>query len=183
MTTDPLTGFYLSVLEQIEKRKDQGDFLRLLQDHEPGLGYRLSSEAPGLESLFSFGSRNPVIAHVEERRAAVVVSNRDLLGVERLQRPRFGNQCVESLMVQLREQLVPQPPPPSPETDLDHNPMWDESTTNKHHETLASRTFVRNNGGRHRSLLQDRLTATVAIPDLRLVVFAALVWERITATD
>ena len=79
--------------------------------------------------------------------------------------------------------MAPQPPSPPPEADPDRNPMWHEWTTNKHHETLASRTFVRNKHGGDRSVLQDRLTVTVAIPELRLVVFAALIWERISATD
>lgn len=181
MTTDPLTDFHRSVVEQVKTRKDGGEFLRLLQEHGPGPRYRLSSEASGWESLFSLESRNPVITNVEKRRAAAVVSNHDLLGVEQGQEPQFACACVETLMTQLAEQMAPQPPPPSPEADPDRNPMWDEWTTTKHYETLASRTFVRNNDGR--SLLQDRITVTVAIPELRLVVFAALIWERISATD
>lgn len=183
MTTDPLTGFYTSVVEQVEARKDRGEFLRLLQEHEPGPPYRLSSEASGLESFLSVGSRNPVITNVEKGRAAAVVSNRDLLGAEQPDRPRLASECVDTLMAQLREQMAPQAPPPLPEADPDRNPMWDEWTTTKHYETLASRTFVRNNDIGGRSLLQDRITVTVAIPELRLVVFAALIWERISATD
>ena len=183
MTTDPLTSFYTSFVEQVEARKDKGEFLRLLQEHGPGPRYRLASEAPSWESLFSFKSRNPVITNVEKRRAAAVVSDHDLLGVEQPRWPQFASACVETLMAQLGEQMVPQPPPPSPEADPDRNPMWDEWTTTKHYETLASRTFVRTNDSGGRSLLQDRITVTVAIPELRLVVFAALIWERISATD
>ena len=183
MTTDPLTSFYASFVEQVETRKDKGAFLRLLQEHGPGPRYRLSSEASGWGSLASFDSRSLVISNVEKRRAAVVVSDHDLLGVEQPQEPEFARACVGSLMAQLGEQMAPQPPPPSLAADPDRNPMWHEWTTTKHYETLASRTFVRNHGGGGRSLLQDRITVTVAIPDLRLVVFAALIWERISATD
>ena len=182
MTTDPLTSFYTSLVEQVETRKDKGEFLRLLQEYGPGPLYRLSSEASGGESLFSFDSRNLVITNVEERRAEITVSNRALLGVERPQGPEFANERIGTLMAELRKQIAPQPPPPSPEASPDRNPIRDEWTTIKHYETLASRTFVRHNGG-GRSVLQDRLTVTVAIPDLRLAVFAALIWERISATN
>lgn len=182
MTTDPLTDFYTSLVEQVQTRREKGEFLRLLRECEPGPPYRLSSEASSLESLFSFGLRNPVITNVQKRRAAVV-SNLDLLGVDQPEQPHWANECVGSLMAQLRDQMAPQPPPPSLDADPERNPMWHEWTTNKHHETLASRTFVRNKHGSDRSVLQDRLTVTVAIPELRLVVFAALIWERISATD
>ena len=183
MTTDPLTDFCTSLVERVQTRREKGEFLRLLQEHEPDSRYCLSSEASSLESLLSFGLSNPVITRVEKRRAAVVVSDRDLLGVEQPQQPLFASACVETLTADLREQMAPQPPPPSRDADPERNPMWHEWTTHKHHETLASRTFVRSNGGGDSSLLQDRITVTVTIPELRLVVFAALIWERISATD
>lgn len=183
MATDPLTSFQVSFVEQVQRRKDTGEFLRLLQERDPGPPHRLLSEVSGLESLLSFGLQNPVITNVEKRRAATVVNDLDLLGVEEPEQPLWTNGRVETLIGQLREQMAPQPPPPPPEADPDRNPMWQEWTTNKHYETLASRTFVRNEHGGDHSVLQDRLTVTVAIPELRLVVFAALIWERITATD
>ena len=183
MTNDPLTSFQMAVVEQVRRRNKNGEFLRLLQEHVPGPHYRLSSEASGLEPLSSFRSPNPVIANIDKRRAAAVVSDPDLLGVDEPEGTRWANAWVETLMDELREQMAPQPPPPSPEADPDRNPMWHEWMTTKHHETLASRTFVRDDGGGDLSVLQDRLTVTVAIPELRLVVFAALIWERITATD
>ena len=183
MTTDPLTSFYKSFVEQVETRRDKGEFLRLLQEHGPGPRYRLSSEASGWESLISFNSRNLVITNVDKRQAAAVVSSHDLLGVEEPQGPQFASACVGTLMAQLREQMAPRPPPPSSAADPDRNPMWGEWTTTKHHETVASRTVVRSNDNGGRSLLQDRITVTVAIPELRLVVFAALIWERISASD
>lgn len=182
MTTDPLTRFHVSFVEQVQRRKDTGEFLRLLQEREPGSPYGLLSEASGLESLLSFGLQNPVITKVETRRAATIVDALDLLDVEEPEQPLWTKGCVETLLGQIREQMAPQPPPPSPEADPDRNPMWQEWTTNKHYGTLASRTFVRDEHGGNHSVLQDRLTVTVAIPDLRLVVFAALIWERITAS-
>ena len=177
MTTDPLSECYAAIVEQVRKRKESGEFLRLLRECEPGPPYRLSSEGSSMEPLLAADSRD-----VEKRRAAVIVSDSDLLGVEHPPRPGWANEWVRPLMAELREQMTPQPPPPSAAADPDRNPMWHEWTTNKHHEALGSRTFVRNDGG-SRSLLQDRLTATVAIPELRLVVFAALIWERTATTD
>ena len=187
VTTDWLLEFRNGVVAEVERRRAAGEFLRLLQDNRPNhpLLSEMSvfSEASHGESLTAVDSRNLIIREVETRRAAVVVSNRKLLTATDKARLGLPDKALSKLVHEMQRQLQPKPPEPPSEADPDQNPMWGESAAAPHHDCVASRTFVRRTDHDGIFVVQDRLTAIVAIPVLRVAVFAALVWERIIASN
>ena len=187
MSDDPLSAFRDGVVLEFRTRRESRDFLRLLEEHQPShsflQGASLFSEALDAESLLNVDSRNLIIRDVEKRQAAAVVSNRDLLTATEEGRLHLPGQQASGLMVQMQKQLQPRPPAPPWVADPDRNPMWHESASMPFHGCVASRTFVRGTAEGSLYAVQDRLTAIVGIPGLRVAVFAALVWERITATN
>ena len=184
--TDFLLEFRHGMVAELDRRKGRGEFLKVLRENQPGhphlRGNTSISEANHGEPLIRDDWPMAIIQNIEKRRAAIVVSNRDLLTRTAEQQTRLPRERVSMLIRDIRRQLGPDPPAPPPLADPAQNPMWYESATAPHHDCVACRTFMALTNGKERHILQDRLTAIVAIPGLRTAVFAALVWERITAS-
>ena len=187
MTDEPFSTFQNGVVLAIGTRRENGDLLRCLQQNQPDHPYLhgapLFSEASNAESLLNVDPRNLLIPSVEERRAAVATSNSDLLRATPESRAVLPHQQVATLIDQMQDQLRTPPAPAPWIADPKRNAMWGESGYTPYHDCVATRTFVRKTGEGRLYVVQDRLTATVTLPDLRLVVFSALVWQRITATN
>jgi hypothetical protein len=182
VTTDLLFGFRDRVIGEFEYLRKGGEFVRLLQEYEPGpdvlKGADLYSQATDVETLIEDDSRELEITELELRKMPVVISDQDLIGAAGEARERLPEETIAQIVRATRARLEPG----AAETEADGvlDMRWYQTGASHYGECVGCRTFVREDPEGLR-VVQDRLIGVVQIPDSLSEVFVGLRWERRTA--